>query len=200
MTGIVGVYKITNKITNECYIGVSKNIQARWRAHTRAVTHQYYKEYNYPLYVAMRFYGLNNFEFSILEECNKTELSNKEKYYVSLYLPVYNQTSGGVGGHETKPSCFESIIVDLKNPELTFVAIANKYNYCVDMISRINSGLTWYTDNLNYPIRKYNPTKNAENRYKRPILQYNINGELLAEYPSANAACRANNISDINSY
>ena len=28
---ISGVYKITNTVTNDCYIGSSKNIKRRWR-------------------------------------------------------------------------------------------------------------------------------------------------------------------------
>lgn len=197
MSNIVGVYKITNKINNKCYIGVSRNILARWRAHKRTVTHIEYKEYNYPLYTDMRLYGLDNFEFSVLEECNRSELSIKEKYYISIYNPEYNQTSGGLGGHDPKPTYFNDIICDLKDLSLTIVDIAKKYNYCTDMISKINSGDAWYTDTLSYPIRKYNPIKNAENRYKCPVLQYNMNGELIAEYPSASAACRANNVSDV---
>ena len=34
---MIGIYKITNKINNKCYIGQSVNVERRWHEHkTRA--------------------------------------------------------------------------------------------------------------------------------------------------------------------
>ena len=33
----------------------------------------------------MKEFSLDNFSFEILEECDKTELLNREQYYISLY-------------------------------------------------------------------------------------------------------------------
>lgn len=30
---MIGVYKITNNINNKCYIGISTNIEDRWKQH-----------------------------------------------------------------------------------------------------------------------------------------------------------------------
>lgn len=46
---MIGVYKITNSITNEFYIGSSKNVQRRWREHTMIEAKKYkviYREEN----------------------------------------------------------------------------------------------------------------------------------------------------------
>lgn len=39
---------------------------------------------------ALLKYGYDNFEFSILEFCNKDQLIEKELYYFNLYNPEYN--------------------------------------------------------------------------------------------------------------
>lgn len=65
---IVGIYKITNLLNNKCYIGQSRNIYRRWQAHR-------YANDSYPLHVAMKKYGMENFSFEISEECNIDELN-----------------------------------------------------------------------------------------------------------------------------
>lgn len=85
---ICGIYKITNKINGECYIGASVNIKARFRDHLRR---------NLKLYPHIRFYqevlryGENNYVCEILEECAKDELLKREQFYYDLYLPTYNE-------------------------------------------------------------------------------------------------------------
>ena len=49
------------------------------------------------LYQAIQEYGLENFTFEVLTECNSTELDEKEKYFISLYQADtfgYNGTKG----------------------------------------------------------------------------------------------------------
>lgn len=43
-----GIYKITNKINNKCYIGKSTNIEFRWKYHIK--NRNSIVEYNKPLY------------------------------------------------------------------------------------------------------------------------------------------------------
>lgn len=95
---MVGIYKITNNANGKIYIGQSENIERRWRAHINAS-----KRYNYPLYVDMRKYGVDNFSFEVLEECRVDELDVKEKDYIkklNAYIHKkgsngYNMTLGG---------------------------------------------------------------------------------------------------------
>lgn len=58
---ICGIYKIANKVNGKCYIGQSINIKRRWREHLKAYKTPDYHGYNYPLYQAIRFYGLKIF-------------------------------------------------------------------------------------------------------------------------------------------
>lgn len=97
-----GIYKITNLITNLCYIGKSNNIDRRWKDHKRLAFTEGHKEYNKALYCSMRKYGLDNFSFEIIEELEDYSLSDeKEKYwikYYNSYFNGYNESLGGDGG------------------------------------------------------------------------------------------------------
>ena len=97
---MIGIYKITNKINNKSYIGISTDIENRWKQHKSEYNHK--REANKLLYKAFNKYGIENFTFEILEECEVIELSEKEKYYVNLfdtYNNGYNMTSGGEDFH-----------------------------------------------------------------------------------------------------
>ena len=58
---ISGVYKITNNITGDFYIGSSKNIEKRWYQHKSPSVQK--RQPNSKLYKAMDRYGLDNFTF-----------------------------------------------------------------------------------------------------------------------------------------
>ena len=93
----IGIYMITNKINNKKYIGQSIRIETRWREHRNSYLRN---DKNTHLYNAMKKYGLENFDFIILEECKKEELNNREKYWIDFYQTTdrnkgYNATSGG---------------------------------------------------------------------------------------------------------
>lgn len=91
-----GIFSITNKLTNKQYIGQSTNIYARWKQiKTESNTKQS------ELYNDMREYGIENFEFKVIEKCPIHLLNDKEKYYITLYNTYspcgYNKTKGGGG-------------------------------------------------------------------------------------------------------
>ena len=70
------IYKVTNIITNEAYIGQTNNYKERQRSHKRM-------EGNcWKFYDAITQYGLDNFKWEILEECLITEL---KQMLVSTY-------------------------------------------------------------------------------------------------------------------
>ena len=98
---MIGIYKIENLINHKIYIGKSNNINKRFEDHKRLAYYTSSPAYNYPLYKAIRKYGINNFDFSIVEECAEKELENKEKYWINYFDSYgekgYNQTPGGEG-------------------------------------------------------------------------------------------------------
>ena len=81
---IIGIYKITNQETKECYIGQSVDIAKRWKDHAKCGLDIDRPQGN-KLYQNMIEYGLWNFTFELLEECPREQLNEKEKFYISLY-------------------------------------------------------------------------------------------------------------------
>ena len=88
MTKICAVYKITNKITGECYIGSSKNVYRRWIEHRS--TYTWKKCPNNRLYQNMQKYGLDQFRFEIIVPAAPTHLKICEQEFINIYKPTYN--------------------------------------------------------------------------------------------------------------
>lgn len=96
-----GIYCIENINTNKKYIGQSINIDDRWSKHKselRSNSHD-----NDYLQKAWNKYGEDNFRFYILEECNSSDLNEREIYYINLYQTLdykngYNLKEGGQYG------------------------------------------------------------------------------------------------------
>ncbi len=77
----VGVYAITNRINGHKYIGISVDIRKRFHDHIKDLKGNYHK--NGHLQKAWNKYGEENFCFSVLEECFKDKLCDKEVIWVN---------------------------------------------------------------------------------------------------------------------
>ena len=86
---ISGVYKITNTVTNDFYIGSSKDVKKRWRAHRKPSVWKNYP--NNQMYIDIQKYGVDKFVFEILEEVEPGSLKEKEQYFIETLKPTYNQ-------------------------------------------------------------------------------------------------------------
>ena len=101
---MIGIYKIENKITNEIYIGQSRNISQRWTSHKNPKNWTYGK-----LYKAFLEYGLDNFEFTVLKECELEDLNRLEIEYIEKFDTInqgYNTMKGGHKVREENPSYY----------------------------------------------------------------------------------------------
>ena len=85
---ICGIYKITNTITGDFYIGSSKNIKQRWAAHKKPSVWKKYS--NKQLYLDMQKYGLDKFVFEVIEEAEPDKLKEMEQEFIEKLQPVYN--------------------------------------------------------------------------------------------------------------
>ena len=88
MKKISGVYKITNTVTGDFYIGSSKDVKSRWTQHKRQST--WNKCPNSQLYKDMQEYGKDKFVFELLEEVEAEKLKEKEQYFIETLKPSYN--------------------------------------------------------------------------------------------------------------
>lgn len=106
------IYKITNKINNKSYIGLTtKTPEERWKQHIRTAYSPNSKDYNELFKKAIRKYGPENFEISVLDNSDDLEeLKQKEVYWIKqlntyAFAPNgygYNSTIGGDA--PTKPT------------------------------------------------------------------------------------------------
>lgn len=96
---VCGIYKITNLITEESYIGQSTDCCERWKQHCKNGLGIGNALNENQLYKSMQKDGLYNFTFEILEECDKSLLDEKEKYYIELY-DTYKYGLNGTRGNK----------------------------------------------------------------------------------------------------
>lgn len=157
----IGIYKIENLINGNCYIGQSVNIYKRWQSEKEVAFNSQSEAYNYPLSCAFRKYGIENFSFNILEECQREELNEKEIYWIAQYDSYnngYNQTPGGDTVLHmcklTPQKALEIIEILSKDVEgvISHRQLAKDYGVSADTIQAINAGRQWYNDNYNYPF------------------------------------------------
>ena len=91
MNKICAVYKITNTITGDFYIGSSKNVKNRWMSHKKPS--RWNECPNNPMYLDMQKYGVDKFELQILEEVEIEQLKEKEQWFIELLKPTYNNNN-----------------------------------------------------------------------------------------------------------
>lgn len=167
----IGIYKITNLINGKMYVGQSVNIERRWREERSAVNSPCDHEYFSPKCRAMRKYGLDNFSFEILEECNIELLNQREKYWadtLNTYTPNgYNVAICGKNSswhwNRLTPELFQQLVLDLQTSDISEVDLAKKYSVSLDTISTINLGKRCVMDYLDYPLRKHPLNRQPKN-------------------------------------
>ena len=85
---ICGIYKITNTITGDFYIGSSKNVKSRWESHKWPS--MWKQNPNKQLYQDMQKYGVDKFVFEILAEVEADKLKETEQQFIEKLQPTYN--------------------------------------------------------------------------------------------------------------
>lgn len=92
------IYKITNLLNNNIYIGSCYKVKQRRNQHFKGLTHNSHE--NRHLQNAYNKYGKENFKFEIIEELKfpfnyekiliKEHLENREQFYIDILKPQYN--------------------------------------------------------------------------------------------------------------
>lgn len=83
-----GIYSITNTLNGHAYIGSAVNISKRWSKHISNLKNN--EHHSGHLQNAWNKYGVDCFEFSILEQCEKEQLIEREQLYIDSEHPEYN--------------------------------------------------------------------------------------------------------------
>lgn len=94
------VYKVTNMINNKIYIGITKRTLT-----DRKREHEYSSKTEKKLslfHKAILKYGIENFHWEIIEECENIDMEIREKYFIEHFNSYainkngYNLTKGGL--------------------------------------------------------------------------------------------------------
>jgi group I intron endonuclease len=100
---MIGIYIITNKLTNQAYIGKSIDIERRFAEHKTPKAHG-----NPRLHADIQKFGIDNFDFKVLEECKESELKSKELQFIKAISPYYN-TVGKKISDETRKKISDTV-------------------------------------------------------------------------------------------
>ena len=181
------IYLIKNIINNKIYIGACSELYRRVKKHLDAVENNDER----PLYQDMRLYGVDNFIFQIIEYCkNKKELWKREEYWVLFYkanrnrfkkLDNYNLTDGGKGCKGLK---WPESSKQKRSEEYTGRKLTKEHckNIGIASSKRRHS--------------KESKLKISKSKYKI-VLQFDLNGNLIKEYPSVKNAVEITKINGI---
>lgn len=164
-----GIYKIENLINGKVYIGQSVDINSRITTHkSNANNPKIGKAHDLYIYAAIRKHGIENFDFSIVELCDKSELNEKERYWIAYYKSNqkehgYNLNDGGNSiyvKHQTSNSNvtprkqhIEEIKRLLVETDMSIQEIAKQFNMTTNSITSINRGHSWHNEDSVYPLR-----------------------------------------------
>ena len=103
---IIGIYKITNTVTDDFYIGSSKNVKQRWVNHKCKSTWKNCP--GNPMYIDMNRYGVDKFAFEILEIVEPEKLKETEQKFIETLKPTYNSNNAkGLDIERRKKYCKE---------------------------------------------------------------------------------------------
>ena len=177
------VYKITNKVTNKVYIGITnQGSGARYR-------HHWYESRigePSPIHRYMAKYGEENFTLEIIDFADTyDELKEKEKYWIKQYNSIdrtigYNLTEGGDGTFGRKHS-------EETKEKIRQKALGRKLSdETKKKMSDIRRGKC--SDKQKEHLSK------LQDQCKRKVYQYDKNGEFVAEYDSIIEAANANGL------
>ena len=182
------IYKATSKTTNKVYIGqTTTTLQNRINHHKTASEVK-----NYHFYNAIKKYGFDDFEWEVLEDDihDINLLNEREKYWINYYNSYedgYNSTRGGEGYIRRD----DEIILKLFVEGLSVQEICKITGYSRNTIYRSFQENSLTEDNNNRNKLK------IQQRCGFPVLQYDLNGNFIKEWPSASSCKEIGNQSAI---
>ena len=184
------IYCYRNKINDHKYIGQTNNLSVRYSAHKSQAYNPNSKDYNCLFHKKIREYGLENFEFYVLEEIEDKDsdyVDYREQFWIEefktwcRYNTGYNQTTGGRQFKKAIALDEDSIVKIkelLKTTDSTLQDIANQFNTYRECISRINTGRYSFSSDEIYPLRVTRDWKQVPQEVKEEIAGLLINTKI----------------------
>lgn len=172
------IYKATSATTGKVYIGqTSQSLQERINQHN---SHAYGCQYNYHFHNAIRKYGVNDFDYEIIEDniTSKDALNERERYWISYYNSYYegyNSTMGGDGNVRRD----DELVAKLFRDGHTTQEICEITGYHRGTVYKSYRAMALTEENNG---RKAEQTRQ---RCARIVEQYTLDGKLIRVWSSA---------------
>jgi group I intron endonuclease len=204
MNGFTGyIYSITNLLNGHTYIGKTNDVDRRWKEH------RYGHGGTAILNKAFKKYGLDNFLFNVvaeipfdsIEELNDI-LAQLEVYYIELYNTFYNGYNATIGGDgtsgykqssETTEKIRQANLGRVVSEETREKISASKtgIGHTKETKEKISKALLHrdpviyekMAEKLRGKVRDHEMIMRAAEKRRKPVLQYDLDGNFIAEYP-----------------
>ena len=196
---ICGIYRIINKqLDKVIYIGQSIDVEQRINRHK----HEYnrntsgYHSFNSHLYRHLRKFGINNFEFELLQQCEKDKLDEREIYWIWYYHTDTEGCNSTKRGKHAIPYNLASLTVaeiqlvqELLQQGENYSKIEAITRATLAVISDINSRKIYKDKNLSYPLQQRKPKIGNYKKAKREKSFCPICGEVKQKSSSLCRSC-----------
>jgi group I intron endonuclease len=134
-----GIYRVTNILNEDCYVGSSSNIPKRWKEHLYH-SKRIGSKSRYRLHYAIAKYGEENFLFEVIEEVApvKELLIKREQNYIDLLRPEYNIApfAGSRLGIKASPEAIANMMGHLHSAEWKALASIRRTAFLLDPINQ----------------------------------------------------------------
>ena len=202
---ICGVYEIINSVNKKIYIGSSVDIYNRWKDHVYQLNNNIHS--NVYLQHAWNKYGSNNFDFKIIERCNKNNVRECEQYYIDLFnccnrdvgyniMPrvdmseLSEETKNKISiankgkhlGESASANVYSeniilNVIDELLNTDKTYMEIANEYDMKYQTVANIAEKRQWFYLTENISFPKRNCGRRIDKSKRDEIINLLLQGK-----------------------
>lgn len=187
---MIGIYKITNKVNGKMYIGGSVDVERRRIEHFKPSRIKRLK--HLPIYKAVDEFGREAFDFEVLAETTEENLVEREEYFIERYNAVkdgYNTVTTAHNMHDDEQKLKHSQLMTKRNNKNW-----QDEEYRRKM-SEMNSNLQKERlKDPEYLAEKSAQLKQYTDSIKKPVGQYDKQGNLIAEFGGVREAERATGI------
>lgn len=176
-----GVYTITNKITNQIYVGCTlQSFKIRWSIHKRSLNKG--TSNSILLQRAWKKYGADNFVFEELVICDKETIYSEEHYWATL-LNTHNPKFG----YNLKPTHPDNSTIISKEARFKMKEKATGRRWSDEYKEMFRQS------KLGKKQSKIQIENAAKGKHKT-ILQFDLNGNFLKEWESTKLAAKELNL------
>lgn len=182
------VYKATNRFTNDVYIGATtQSIEDRKNDHICKSNNNK----GHKFHQAISTFGPDAFDWVQIDTASTLdELAKKEVKYIEEYSSQQNVYNCDKGGGFKKPVYQYNLDGTLLNIFDDLTSAGKSINKTKQAISRACLSVSHTLSGYYWSYDYQKPFKPEKDNRKKAVLQFDLEGNLLAEYVSASEASR----------